>query len=94
MKVSFFCKTSRFCVALVAIVACVFYSLMLVAQVCVTRPHLAWCAYYAAVVLLVSYAANVFGSNKEITYSQFTSDLKDGKIILPAASWNVIRLAK
>lgn len=53
MKVSFCYKMSRFCVALVTIAACVFFSLMLVAQVFVTRPHLAWCSYYAAVVLLV-----------------------------------------
>lgn len=63
MKVSFFYKMSRFCVALVAIAACVFFSLMLVAQVCVTRPHLAWCAYYAAVVLLVWLVLEYGGRN-------------------------------
>lgn len=50
MKASLFSSMSRFCAALVAVAACVFFSLMLAAQICVTRPHVAWCMYYAVMV--------------------------------------------
>lgn len=52
MKTSIFPTMSRLCVALVSAAACVFVSAMLAAQICVTRPHAAWCAYSVAVVSL------------------------------------------
>ena len=42
----------------------------------------------AAIVLLAMYAANVFGAKNEITYSQFTNDLAEGKIAEVAVDGN------
>ena len=52
MKASVFSNLSKICTVLVTVAASVFFCMMLVAQVCVTMPHLAWCAYYAVVVSL------------------------------------------
>lgn len=53
MSDSLSCKISKICAALVFVAAGLFVTLMIVAQVCVSKPHVAWCLYYVAVVMLV-----------------------------------------